>query len=92
MKSYSTNLSIKNKELWKEVGMIKGSITNSKCIDGHSNPHDVVNNLYSKFRTVLINSDSHTNLVLLVPALNNTTIIFFSKIRSQCYYATEKRC
>ena len=72
-------ISKKPKEFWKEVRRIKGSITNSKCIDGHSNPHDVVKIFDSKYRTVLDNSDSQTNLVPFVTALNNTTIVFSVK-------------
>ena len=53
----------KNKEFWKEVRRFKGSITKSRYIDGHSNPHDFVEFFDSKYRTTLDNSDSQTNLV-----------------------------
>ena len=50
-------ISEKPKEIWKEVRKIKGNITSSKCIDGHSNPHDVVKIFNSKYRPVLDKSD-----------------------------------
>ena len=49
-------------------------MTNSNCVDGHSNQHDIVENFISKHRTILDSSGSQSNLVLIVPALNNNTI------------------
>ena len=72
-------ISKKPKELWKEVRRIEGSITSSKSIDGHSNPHDVVKIFDSKYRTAYDSSDSQGNLVPLFPGLNNTTITFSVK-------------
>ena len=69
-------ISIKPQKNWEEVRRIKGSIINSKYTDGHSNLHDVVKIFDCKYRTVLDNSDSQTNLVPFVTALNNTTIVF----------------
>ena len=77
-KSYLANLFVKKpNNFGKKIRRIKGSITNSKGIDGHSNPHDVVKIFDSKYLTVLDNSDSLKNLVPFVTALNNTTIVFF---------------
>ena len=73
-------ISKKPKEFWNEVRRIKGSITNSKSVDGHSNPHDVVKIVDSKFRTVQDNSESQTNLVPFVNALNNTPFVFQLKM------------
>ena len=69
----------KPKDFWKEVRRNKCSVANSKCIHGHSNPHDVVKIFDNKYRTVLDNSESQINLVLFVPALNNTTTHFSVK-------------
>ena len=59
--------------------MIKGSITNNKSVDGHSNPSDVIKILDIKLWAVLDNCESQTNPVPSDSALNTSTITFSVK-------------
>ena len=79
-KSYLTNLFLKKlQEFGRKARKNKGSITNSKCIDCHSNLRNNVEIFDSKYRIVLDNSESQTNLVPFVPALNKNEITFSVK-------------
>ena len=64
------------KEFWSEVRRIEGPINNTKRTDGHSNPSDIFKNFDSKYRTILYTSESQTNPLPSVPALNSTTNTF----------------
>ena len=68
-----------HKEFWKEVRRIKGNITNSKSIEGQSNPSDVVKIFDTKYRTALDNSESQTNQASSDPAQKGVQSLFSVK-------------
>ena len=57
----------------------KACLTNSKSIDEHSNPRDVIKNFDSKYRAVLDKCEAQTNSVPSVSALNTATLTFSVK-------------